>query len=43
MKNKNVIFLIIATIMLVIVPINSSYASNEETMKEQQEIGRAHV
>lgn len=37
MKNKNVIFLIIATIMLVIVPINSSYASNEETMKEQQE------
>ena len=37
MINKNVIFLIIATIMLVIVPINSSYASNEETMKEQQE------
>lgn len=37
MKNKNVIFLIIATIILVTVPINSSYASNEETMKEQQE------
>ena len=37
MKNKNVIFLIIATIMLVIAPINSSYTSNEETMKEQQE------
>ncbi|MGN1297797.1 MAG: stage III sporulation protein AE [Clostridia bacterium] len=37
MKNKNVIFLIIVTMILAIIPINSSYASGEETLKEQQE------
>lgn len=41
MKNKNVIFFIIVTIILAIIlaiiPINSSYASGEETLKEQQE------
>lgn len=37
MKNKKGIFLVLITIILLLIPINISYANEETTIKEQQE------